>query len=162
MSGERCGSHDEIVMDMGKVLSAAEEHGRQLIRLFEYLDDIKTAVDQNCVRAQHRDDAVIDLRQAINGVDRKIENGLKAEVAKCVASIAKVMACIDRHQAERIHKSGLRGFIEIGWAKFKEQAAVVMMTGLAALLAWYVVGLLQRLAHYSGGAEGIYKLFFGS
>jgi hypothetical protein len=98
---ERCAGHDQLVKDAGMATAAFAEHGKQLSNIFDRLLEIKTAIDQNYVRAEHRDQAVATLQDSIEAVDRKIENGLRHEVSRCAENIRQIMACFEQRKTSR-------------------------------------------------------------
>ena len=143
---QHCPSHDELTRIAGRSLQVAEEHGRQLSTIFEKLDDIKTTVDQNFIRARQRDLALVDLKASVIAIDEKIENGLKAEIAAAAENVRQMKACIEKRRTDREinAKKGFQGFITVGWEKFREHTSFLFVAGMFALLVWFIFMIIDR------------------
>jgi hypothetical protein len=161
MAGVRCEGHDDLVRSAGMTLQAAQEHTRQLSDIFGKLEDIKTAVDQNQVRAMQRDEAVENLQCSVKAVDVKIENGLRSEVRQMSECIKKMVEAAERRKAVRDEeaRTGIRGFLATGWGQFKRQASLILVAGTLILSAWFVIFVTTKIGFFHEGPLPILKLF---
>lgn len=159
--GVRCEGHDELVKTAGRNLQAAEEHGKQLSRIFDKLNNIETSVDQNQVRALVRDENIRLVRVAVEIVDAKIENGLRSQVQEIAACIKKMAEATERRRVERDEeaKTGVKGFLTVGWNQFKSQAAMIFVTGTIITLLWLMVFVITKVGLFHEGPMPLLNLF---
>jgi len=158
---QHCASHDEVVRIAGRSLQVAEEHGKQLSNIFEKLGEIQTSVDQNYVRAEHRDEALADLQVCVNTIDEKIENGLKAEIAAAAKNVRELKACMEQRKIIRDEnaKTGIRGFVTMGWIKFRDQASFLLVTGTIIISVWLLLWITAKMAIFHESPEKLLKFF---
>lgn len=138
---EKCANHDDLVAAAAAGSALDEERGRQLDAIFHSLREIRTAIDQNQVRAATRDEAIIAVRNCIETVDKKIENGLRSE-------IRKILAIVDQRKVEREEAvgKGFGAFLQPGWNEFKSKASFIIVTGTIVGLVWLVAQTVGKLA----------------
>lgn len=160
----KCEGHDDLVTAAAKSTAMFEEHSRQLGGIFAKLDDIKTMVESNRVRAEVRDKTLIEVTEGIQIVNNKIENGLRSEVQIIKTSMDKLIACIDRRKTEREEEiaqaktRGLRGFLAPGIAEFKRKASFIVVGGSVLILIWFVVWVTTKIALFQEGPEVMLRL----
>ena len=158
---EQCEKHGELMRDVGMILQAKEEHGKQLSNIFEKLKSIQTAVDQNCIRAENRDKALVVLQECVNLIDYKIENGLRSEVLVATKNVKELKECIEHRRIIRDEnaKRGIRGFVTMGWIKFRDQSSFIFVTGTIISMVWFLLWILSKTSLFSDGPIKILKFF---
>ena len=153
---------EAIAMALGKAEQAVETHNEQLSAIFCELKDIKTAVDQNAIRAENRDTKLAELKEDVAEIDRKIENGLRSEVRETKAELQKMQFCLERRKREKAleDERGVYGFFRRGFAQFKERGSYIVVTSMIIGAAWLVLWVFAKVFIFHEGAGGkILKIF---
>lgn len=138
---EKCSNHDDLVAAAAKGTALDEERGKQLDAIFHSLREIRTAIDQNQVRAESRDVAIVAVKNCIETVDRKIENGLRSE-------IRKILSIVDKRAIEREEAAG-KGFVAFltpGIKEFKNKLSFILVTGFFISLLWLALQTVGKMA----------------
>ena len=128
--GGQCEKHGEMMQVVGEQVEANRIQTKQIGEIFTLLSSIKTAIDQNAVRAEARD-------QKLCEIDRKIENGLRSEVTKMSRAMEQLTICMDRRKKER--DRGVEGFFRKGFRKIYENGGVIVIVTLGYLVLWALV-----------------------
>lgn len=153
---------DAIAMALGKATKAVEMHEETLSTIFDKLEGIKTAVDQNIVHAETRDTKLSELKEDVAKIDRKIENGLRSEVRETKAELMKMQACLERRKQEKLleDQRGIYGFFHRGFAQFRDRGSYIVVTSMIVGAAWLVLWMFAKVFFFNEGAGGkILKVF---
>lgn len=153
---------DAIAMALGKATKAVEMHEEVLGTIFEKLDGIKTAVDQNIVHAENRDAKLAELKEDVAEIDRKIENGLRSEVMATKAELVKMQACLERRKREKAleDERGVYGFFRRGFAQFKERGSYIVVTSLLVGGTFLIIWIAAKiLVFHEGMFPPILRIF---
>lgn len=152
---------DAIAMALGKATKAVEMHEEVLSTIFEKLDSIKTAVDQNIIHAETRDNKLAELKEDVAKIDRKIENGLRSEVRETKAELLKMQACLERRKKEKEleEQRGVYGFFHRGFAQFKDRGSYIVVTSMIVGAAWLVLWVFAKVFIFHEGTSKIFKVF---
>ena len=152
---------DAIAMALGKATKAVEMHEEVLSTIFEKLDSIKTAVDQNIVHAENRDCKLAELKEDVAKIDRKIENGLRSEVRETKAELVKMQACLERRKKEKEleEQRGVYGFFHRGFAQFRDKGSYIVVTSIILGTAWFVLWSFAKIVFFHEGTSKILKMF---
>jgi hypothetical protein len=160
---ENCKGHDQLVREAAMGNAMVAEHGRQLTNISDMLIEVKTAVEQNQVRALARDEAIVAVNECIRKVDRKIENGLRSEVQDITRNLATLIECIEKRKAQRgaevKRPKGIKAFIVPGWDRFKSEASFIFVTGSILLTVWFVFWSASKMAIFHEGPAGLLRMF---
>lgn len=143
-----------LAMTLGKATKAVEMHEETLATIFEQLTGIKTAVDQNIIHAETRDNKLAELKEDVAKIDRKIENGLRSEVRETKAELLKMQACLERRKKEKLleEQRGIYGFFHRGFAQFKDRGSYIVVTSMIVGAAWLVLWVFAKVFIFHEGA----------
>ena len=143
--GGQCEKHGEMMQVVGEQVEANRIQTKQIGEIFTLLSSIKTSIDQNAVRAEARD-------QKLCEIDRKIENGLRSEVAKMSRAMEQLTICMDRRKKER--DRGVEGFFRKGFRKIYENGGMITILAIGYAVLW----VLARLKVFGDEPVGLLKL----
>ena len=153
---------DAIAMALGKATKAVEMHEEVLGTIFDKLEGIKTAVDQNIIHAETRDTKLAELKADVAEIDRKIENGLRSEVRETKAELIKMQVCLERRKQQKLleDQRGMYGFFRRGFAQFKDKGSYIVVTSMIVGAAWLVLWVFAKVFIFHEGTGGkILKIF---
>lgn len=146
----RCDGHDELMRLVGANTQATQSHSAQIAEVFGLLREVATVIDKNAVRAEARD-------EALKGLDRKIENGLRADIQKTREAVNQIMACLESRKRKREAEatSGWRGAVTRGWKMFIDRIVLIALV----LGLWWILWSFTRIEIFREGPEWILRLF---
>ena len=143
MGGE-CPAHGEVMKILGERVEADRHQTMQIEKIFGLLGDIKTAVDQNAVRAVARD-------QKLSEIEDALENGLRSEVRQIHDKVKVLTGCWDRRKKAR--EEGVEGFFVKGFRKIHDNGGLIVIVALGYL----VLTVLIRTKFFGDAPEGLLK-----
>ena len=144
MAGE-CAKHGDMMRIIGEQVEQNRQQSENIDKIFDLLGGIKTAVDQNSVRAEVRD-------QKLCEIDRKIENGLRAAVVDCAKKIDQLFTCMDRRKRGR--EEGIEGFFVKGFRKIHDNGGMITILAIGYMLLW----MLARTKIFGDTPDGLLKI----
>ena len=142
---EQCEKHGEMMQVVGEQVEANRIQTKQIGEIFTLLSSIKTASDQDAVRAEARD-------QKLCEIDRKIENGLRSEVTKMSRAMEQLTICMDRRKKER--DRGVEGFFRKGFRKIHDNGGMITILAIGYAVLW----VLARLKVFGEEPAGLLRL----
>ena len=141
----QCEKHGELMQVIGEQVEANRQQTSQIDKIFKLVGEIKTAVDQNTVRAEARDKKLATIEGDIN-------NGLRAEVKDSAKKMEQLIVCMDRRKKE--HDRGVEGFFRKGFRKIYENGGVIVIVTLGYLVLW----TLDKTKIFGEGPAGLLRL----
>ena len=146
---------------IGALTAATTLHTGELSTLFEKFDDLKESVDKNLAKADYRDKALEAVQKSIDGVNSKIENGLRKEVRDTSEKVDKLGACIERRKIEReeMDKKGIRGYFKRGFEEFRYKSAYILTTSLILGTVFFIIWVSAKVSLFHEGLPWILHAF---
>lgn len=150
---DKCESHDRIERSVGAIEEAVITLKQDNGKIFEVLTNVRLDLAEALTKAQYR-------QSAIEEIDRKIENGLKASIATLTDQVKLLFTCSSNHKKEREieRTTGVEGFMRVGWCKFKDQLSFIVICTGFVMIVWSALWILQKAALFHELPLGLFKL----
>lgn len=125
---------EQIILMIGEQKAKTEEYGKQLEKLFVKVEDIKSSVDTNVAQMESTEKSIVEMKTLIQNVDKKIENGLRAEVGNISQKVEGLYVCVEslKECKDGVHcgeekEDGAIGFFKEGWIQVRKRLSFIFV-----------------------------------